>query len=100
MHRVWLYGIVRTKVRLKFIQTLAKIKVTNNSAVTLGVKHIRYLMEISKKGNLKGNYCEPINIKPNGTTFIEIPFKIDNIGKMIFDILINKDDYELKCVNR
>jgi len=53
-------------------------------------------MKILNQGNLKGNYSDAINIKPNGTTFINLPLEINvkNIGKTIFEVLINKDNYD------
>ena len=50
---------------------------------------MRYTMNILKQGNLKGDYKEQINIKPNETTYINLPIiiNVNNIGKTIFAIL-------------
>ena len=84
------------KFRFKSILAEAKIKIINYSAVTLSVKEMRYSMDILKQGNLKGNYSEPFEIKPKGTTFINLPIEINptNLGKTIFEIIINKDSYD------
>ena len=84
------------KVRLKYLLADVKIKFTNHSAIVLSIKDLNYSMEILKHGNLKGNYKEPINIKPNGITFVTIPIEINtkNIGKTIFEVIINKDNYD------
>lgn len=84
------------KVRLKSLLADVKIKFTNHSAIVLSIKDLNYSMEILKKGNLKGNYKQPIYIKPNGITFITIPIEINtkNIGKTIFEVIINKDNYD------
>ncbi len=83
------------KVRFKSILANAKIKVINFSDVTLSIKDISYSISILKQGNLKGSIKEPINIKPNGSTFINLPIDISlkNIGKTVFDVIINKDKY-------
>lgn len=83
------------KVRFKSILANAKIKVINFSDVTLSIKDISYTMSIIERGNLKGNLKNPINIKPNGSTFINLPIDISlkNIGKTVFDVIINKDKY-------
>lgn len=84
------------KFRLKSIHAVARIKVINYSAVTLEIKGMRYSMKILDQGNLTGNYNQTINIKPNGATFVNLPLEInvDNIGRTIFDILMNKDNYD------
>jgi LEA14-like dessication related protein len=84
------------RIRLKSIRANAKIKITNYSSIILKIKNLNYSMKILKQGNLKGSYREPINIKSNGTTFIDLPIEINvnNIGKTVFEILINKDTYD------
>jgi len=84
------------KVRLKSILADAKIKIINYSAVTLSIKEMSYSMKILNQGELKGNYRETININPNGATFINLPLEINvkNIGRIIFDVLINNDNYD------
>ena len=84
------------KIRMKSILANAKIRITNYSAVTLSIKEIHFSLNILKQGNLKGNYRERINIKPNGTTFIDLPIEINpnNIIKTIFEVIINKDNYD------
>lgn len=84
------------KIRMKSIFAEVKIKIINYSAVTLSIKEMRYSMNILKQGNLKGNYNEPFEIKPKATTFINLPIEINptNLGKTIFEIIINKDTYD------
>jgi len=85
-----------TKVRLKRILADAKIKIVNHSAFNLSIKEMSYSMDVLKQGNLKGNITEPIKIKPNETTYINIPIEINpkNLGKTIFEIIFNKDNYD------
>ena len=89
-------GIKYKKVRLRSILADAKIKITNYNDITLSIKEMNYSMNILKQGKLKGSLRIPIDIKPNGTTFINIPVEINvnNIGKTIFQVLINKDSYD------
>jgi LEA14-like dessication related protein len=84
------------KIRLKKILADATIKIVNHSAFTLSIKEMSYSMHIFKQGNLKGSFREPINIKPNETTYINIPIEINpkNLGKTIFEIIFNKDNYD------
>jgi len=83
------------RIRLKSIEAIAKIKVVNYSPVTLEIKNMRYSMKISKGGNLKGSYNSSIVIKPKGTSYVYLPIeiKINNLGKILFNILMNKDKY-------
>src|ERR1035437_2449476 len=85
-----------SKIRLRSIHAIVKIKIINYSPVTLAVKDMSYSMKILKQGELKGNYGETINIKPNGATFINLPIEINihNIGKTIWEILVKKDNYD------
>jgi LEA14-like dessication related protein len=84
------------KIRLKSILADVKIKIINYSDVNIFIKEVRYSMNILEKGNLKGNFNEPINIKPKETTFINLPIEINikNIGKTIFEVIINNDNYD------
>jgi LEA14-like dessication related protein len=83
------------KIFLKSIRSEAKIKIVNNSAFSLSIKKLSYSMDIEKQGNLTGTFEEKITIKPNGTTYINLPIEINihKIGKTIFQIIINKDTY-------
>lgn len=83
------------KVRFKSIHALANIKIINYSPVTLAIKELSYSMNILNHGNLKGTYKKLTIIKPHGTTFIDLPLEInvEKIGKTLFQILINKDNY-------
>lgn len=85
-----------SKIRMRSIHAIAKIKIINYSPVILAVKDMSYSMKILKQGELKGNYKEKINIKPNGATFINLPIEINvhNIGKTIWEILVKKDNYD------
>ncbi len=89
-------GIKYKKIRWKSILADAKIKIANYSNVTLQIKKVSYSIDILKQGKMKGDYIEPITIKPNGTTYIILPIKINanNLGKTLFEILINKDTYD------
>lgn len=84
------------KIRRKTILADAKIKITNFNDITLSIKEMKYSMNILKQGNLKGSLKVPVDIIPNGTTFINIPLEINvnNIGKTVFQVLINKDSYD------
>jgi len=84
------------KIRFRSIHAEAKIKIINYSSVTLLIKEMHYSMSILKQGNLKGSYSEPFEIKPKGTTFIDLPIEINptNLGKTIFQMIINKDTYD------
>lgn len=83
------------KISFKSILADARIEVINYSDVILSIKDISYTMSIIERGNLKGNLKNPINIKPNGSTFINLPIEINlnNVGKTIFEVIINKDNY-------
>lgn len=84
------------KVRIKSILADAKIKIINHSAISLLMKEMNFSMNVLKKGNIKGSFKKDVTIKPNGATFINLPIKIhvNNLGKTIFEILINKDTYD------
>jgi len=84
------------KVGFKSIIADVRIKVINYSDVNLYIKEISYSMTIVKQGNLNGKIKETIFIKPKETTFVNIPIEIsiNNIGKTIFDVIINKDKYD------
>ena len=85
-----------SKIHLKTILADAKIKIINHSNLTLAIKDMTYSLNILKQGNLKGEYKGAINIKPKETTTISLPIKInvDNIGKTVFVIIMNKDNYD------
>lgn len=84
-----------TKIRWKSIEANAKIKIVNNSDVSLTVKNMNYSMTVAEQGHLNGSYKETIIIKPNETNFVNIPIIINlhNIGKTVFDVLMNRDQY-------
>ncbi|WP_317898069.1 LEA type 2 family protein [Aurantibacillus circumpalustris] len=84
------------KIRLKYIQAIARVKIINYSVVNLSVQDIRYTMDISKQGSLQGTYKKAISIRPFGTTFIDLPIEIEikNIGNTLFKILVDKDTYD------
>jgi len=83
------------KIRLKSIHADAKIKIINYNAVALSIKSMSYTMKVLKQGELTGNYSEPIRIKPNETTYINLPIEIhaNSLIKTAFEVLINKDNY-------
>lgn len=84
------------KIRLKSIQAVATIKIINHSAVALTIKDLNYTINILNRGSLKGKHIESICIKPNGTSIIKLPIviNINNIGKTIFEVIMNKDNYD------
>lgn len=84
------------KIHRKSILADVKIKIINYNAVNLSIKQMSYTMEVLKQGNLKGKSENPIDIKPNGTTIINLPIEISpqNIAKTFFDVIINKDSYD------
>lgn len=90
-----LVEIKYTKFRMKSIVADAKIKITNHSAFTLSIKEMKYAMNVLKEGNLEGNFSEPTTIKPKGITFVDIPIEINviNMGKTIFEVIMNRDTY-------
>lgn len=87
-----------SKIRLKSILANVTVKVVNYSDVNLSIKEMTYSMYVSKQGKLKGKLKKTISIKPNGTTFINIPIEINlnNLIKTVFDVIINKDIYDYK----
>ena len=84
------------KFRLKSILADAKIKIINNSSISLTIKELSYSMNFKKEGQIEGNFNDPVIIKPNDITFINIPIEINpkNLGKTLFDIIFNKDIYD------
>jgi LEA14-like dessication related protein len=84
------------KIHLKYILAEAKIKIINYSELSLSIKDLSYSMNILKQGNLKGNLMKEIIIKPKGTTIVMLPIKINinNIGKTLFEVIMNKDNYD------
>jgi len=89
-------AIKYNKIHLKTILAEARISIINHSDFALSIKELKYSMNIIKQGTLQGNYTDSINIKPKETTFISIPIQITpkNLGKTIFEIIINKDNYD------
>lgn len=86
------------KVRFKSIQADVRIKVINYTNVNLTIKKMNYSIDVTKQGNINGNYRGDINIKPNGATIILLPIEINprNIARTFFDVIINKDHYDYK----
>jgi LEA14-like dessication related protein len=84
------------KIHLKSLTADVKIKITNYSPVVLSIQDLNYSLNIKSQGDLKGKYREPITIKPKGVTFITVPIEITttNIGKTVFDVIMNRDNYE------
>lgn len=83
-------------IRRKKILANALIKIINYTPVTLSITELNYDMQILNQGYVKGKYCIPVNIKPNQTTYINLPVEINvnRIGKTIFQIVTNKDTYD------
>jgi LEA14-like dessication related protein len=84
------------KVRLRSIIAAARIKITNHSYVNLSVKNMEYKMKILKQGDVKGSHEKTINLKPKGTTYINLPIEINinHVGKMFWAVLNDKDNYD------
>ncbi len=84
------------KIRAKSILADVKIKIINHTNITLLMEDVNYSLNISNRGKLKGNYKNPTKIKPKGVTYITIPITIHtkNIGKTVFDVIINRDKYD------
>lgn len=85
-----------SKVSMKSILADVNVKITNYTAVNLSIKEMTYSMSILKQGELNGKHRTQIDIKPNGTTFINLPIEISpkRIAKTFFDVIINKDSYD------
>lgn len=88
------------RVRFKSIHAIAKIELSNHSPFELIIKKMQYSMDILKHGQLKGKHLEEITIKPNAKTLVSIPIEInsENIGKTIFETIINRDTYDYTLV--
>ncbi|HWY10160.1 MAG TPA: LEA type 2 family protein [Bacteroidia bacterium] len=86
------------KVRLRTITANVMVKIINYTNVVLSVKEMYYSIKILKQGDAKGNYRKVIHIKPNGATIIILPIKINinRMGKIIWDVLRDKDKYDYK----
>lgn len=84
------------KIQLKNILAEANIKIINPNNIKLSIKEIKYTLNILKQGSVSGKFNEPINIKPTGSTFIELPMEIsmNNLGRTFVDILMNNDNYD------
>jgi LEA14-like dessication related protein len=84
------------KIRLRSIIADAKIKITNNSNVTLSVRNMVYKMKILKQGDVKGKHQKTILLKPQGATYINLPMEINitHVGKMLWAVLNDRDNYE------
>jgi LEA14-like dessication related protein len=91
-----LVAVKYSKMRKKKILANAEIKIVNYSPVTVTINDLNYSMQIMQQGNLKGKYGSPVELKPNEATFINLPIEIsiDNIGKTLFQIALNKDNYD------
>ena len=89
-------NIKYTKIRRKSIHADVKVKITNYSSVNLFIKQLNYSMNIIKQGKLKGKHIQQVDIKPNGTTIINLPIEISpkNLARTFFDIIRNKDTYD------
>jgi len=84
------------KFRFKSILADAQVKIINNSTVSFSIKELSYSMNISKQGKMDGSFSKPLNIKPKDTTYVNIPIEINpkSIGKTIFDIIFDNDNYD------
>ncbi|HET6991987.1 MAG TPA: hypothetical protein VFJ43_11715, partial [Bacteroidia bacterium] len=89
-------GIKYKKIRRKKILANAEIRIINHSPVTVSITELNYSMKILKQGHLKGKFKVPLAIKPNETTLINLPIEIsvDNLGKTVFQVFMNKDNYD------
>lgn len=91
-----LMNIKYQKVRLRYIIAEAKIKITNNSNITLSVKNMIYKMKILSQGDVNGKHDKTIHLKPKGTTYINLPMEINinHVGKMLWAVLNDRDNYD------
>lgn len=87
--------IKRKKFRLKKILADVKIKIINHSPVTISINEMDYYMKIVNQGSVKGKFGRVIQIKPNETSYVQLPITIipKHIGKTGIDVLKNKDNY-------
>ncbi|MBI5539449.1 MAG: LEA type 2 family protein [Bacteroidia bacterium] len=88
--------ITYSKIGMKSILANAKVEIINYSNVNLSIKDISYTMSILKRGKLNGNLKQQVNIKPNRSTFINLPIEVNlkNIGKIFFEVIFNNDNYD------
>ncbi len=84
------------KVRLKDIKANVKVKVTNFNELELTINSINYKLSILNHGIVTGKYPEPIKIKAESESIINLPIEIqwEHIGKTFMDILRDKDKYD------
>jgi len=84
------------KLNLKSILADAELKIINKGNVTFAIKNMNYLISFSNHGKIDGCFNELVHIKPMDTTYVSIPFEINpkSIGKTIFDLLFNKDNFD------
>ncbi len=84
------------KIRRKYILANAQIKIINHNGVSLTVDKLAYTMKVMEQGKLEGKYKESVEIKPYGTSYVNLPLEITlkNAGRTIWDVLMNKDNYD------
>ncbi|MBC7694625.1 MAG: LEA type 2 family protein [Burkholderiales bacterium] len=84
------------KMGLKNITADATIKIINHGQINLAVRDLSYQMNIIDHGTVNGNHKGTVNIKPHSEVDIHIPIeiKIKDIGKIIVDVLRDKDKYK------
>jgi LEA14-like dessication related protein len=88
-------AITYKKIHFKYILAEVKIKIINYGNLSLSIKDLSYSMNILKQGNLKGKSPEEIIVKPKETSIVILPIKINinNVGKTLFEVIMNKDNY-------
>ena len=93
-------GITYKEVHLKHMLAEAQVRIINHGSLTLQIKELKYVMTIFKHAALYGSVNRAINVPPFETTYVNIPIEIniDNLGKTVFAIIVNKGryDYELR----
>lgn len=88
------------KIRLHTVFLNLKVKIINHSPIAISIKNINYNLDVFNRGSIDGNYSKPINIKSREVTIIDIPLeiKIENIGKILLEVLKDKDQYNYKLI--
>ena len=83
------------------LRARAKVEILNNGQyVDLQIENIKYWVEIKKTLHSQGSIDKPVVIKPNSSTYIELPLEIvlEHPLRTAFAIAFDKDkmDYILK----
>jgi len=89
------------KIRLKKMDALARVKITNFNEISLTIQSIKYEIIIPHFGSAKGEQMDSIVINPRSEVIIDLPAEIKwkHLGELIKDVITNEDtyEYELYC---